>query len=323
MMADPAFAQKLAIESILASSASLFYEWRVRGDKFSSELDLVAINTLGLTGATAATVWLLAPTRSYGTLGNKFPFQQMLQGLPNCIFDVSGPLRQYSGQARVGSLFAKAAELSAVGAAAGAVTSLASSAAVELRRRGTPFSPGDASFEPSIPVPDLNRSSAGLGAFFAVNANLRYQMIGGLDRFLFGHANFLWTYLGLSGATRLASMAVGEVSRPWFQGLPDVPESHKRVVTRRVSRKVAKKVPRASIVAAAEGDLEQASSSMANAAASEAEFASSRGEFEPLSGPREAAALASSFATEIQQAVSEASQQAQLQMGGGSRVQYA
>lgn len=247
LMADPAFAQKLALESLFAASASMFYEWRVRGDKFRSELDLAAINSLGLAGATAAAVWMLAPTRSYGAM-NKFPWQQMLDGLPNCVFDVSGPLRQYSAQTRISSLFAKAAELSAVGAAAGVATSLASSAAVELRRRG-----GNPTFEPSVPVPELGRSSGGLAAFFASNANLRYQAIGGLDRFLFGHSHFLWAYLGLSGATRLASMAIGEISRPWFQGLPSAPPlvTPTRTLTRRVSRKVARRVPRSSVAGAA------------------------------------------------------------------------
>ena len=33
-MADPAFIQKLVFEQVAAFSASMFYEWRVRGDKF-------------------------------------------------------------------------------------------------------------------------------------------------------------------------------------------------------------------------------------------------------------------------------------------------
>lgn len=343
-MADPAFAQKLAIESLLAASASLFYEWRVRGDNFSKELDLAAINTLGLTGATAATVWLLAPTRSYGTLGNKFPFQQMLAGLPNFVFDKSGPLRQYTAQSRIGSLFAKAAELSAVGAAAGAFTSLASSAAVELRKQSTPFGPGDASFQPSVPIPELNRSSAGLGAYFALIANGRYQLIGGLDTYMFGHATSMITYLGLSVAARAASMVAGEMTRPWWQGLPDVPASHKRVVTRRVSKKVARKVPKASLVvsAAAVGggaaEVEGVSSfpAVSSFDADEPMMASSSysrdgGAESFSSGSFEAASFtASSLASEVQQAVAEATQLAQSQLGGGvggggalSRVQLA
>ena len=40
------------------------------------ELDLAAINSIGMAAATAATVWLLAPTRSYGSV-HKFPWQQV------------------------------------------------------------------------------------------------------------------------------------------------------------------------------------------------------------------------------------------------------
>jgi hypothetical protein len=54
----------------------------------------------------------------------------------------------------------------------GAGTSLLSSAAVALRQRADP------SFEPSVPVPDVARSSAGLAAFFALSANTRYQLLG-------------------------------------------------------------------------------------------------------------------------------------------------
>ena len=34
LMADPAFTQKLVFEQLMAFSASMFYEWRVRGENF-------------------------------------------------------------------------------------------------------------------------------------------------------------------------------------------------------------------------------------------------------------------------------------------------
>lgn len=36
----------------------------------------VLINTIGMAAATSATVWMVAPTRSYGTV-HKFPWQQV------------------------------------------------------------------------------------------------------------------------------------------------------------------------------------------------------------------------------------------------------
>ena len=65
--------------------------------------------------------------------------------------------------------------------------------------------------------------------------------MGGLDRYLFAHSNFLWTYLGITGLARLASISLGELSRPWWQGLPPhgALDARKPVVrTRRVSKKV-------------------------------------------------------------------------------------
>ena len=92
---------------------------------------------------------------------------QMLDGLPNCVFDASGPLRHYTPQARFASFFTKVAELSAVGAVTGTLTSCLSAAAVNIRRRINP------EWQPSVPVPTLGHASGGLGAYFAINANTR------------------------------------------------------------------------------------------------------------------------------------------------------
>ncbi|GIL62854.1 hypothetical protein Vafri_17075 [Volvox africanus] len=237
LMADPAFMQKMVIESTIAACSSLYYEYRARGDRFKDELDLVLINTIGMAAATSATVWMVAPTRSYGTV-HKFPWQQMLDSLPNCVFDANGPLRQYTPQSRVAAFFSKAAELSAVGLLTGAGTSLLSSAVVALRRKYV-----DPNFEPTIPVPDVARSSAGLAAFFALSANTRYQLIGGMDRYMLGHSNFLWTYLAVSGTARLVSSQVGETHRALCQGLPEPSALPRRRVVKKkvvVRRKVVK-----------------------------------------------------------------------------------
>lgn len=74
----------------------------------------------------------------------------------------------------------------------------------------------------------------------------RYQLVGGLDRLLFDRTTYLWTYVMLSGATRLASNQVGELSRAWWQGLP-APNTltyHTTPQARRVKRKVSKRVPK-------------------------------------------------------------------------------
>eukprot|EP00803_Ostreobium_quekettii_P010921 evm.model.scf_399.9 EVM.evm.TU.scf_399.9 scf_399:79501-82137(+) len=211
LMADPAFAQKLALENFLAFGASLAYEMRARREHFRDELDFVAINTLSLMAATSAIVWFLAPSRSYGSL-KRFPWQNMLDGLPNNVFDASGPLRNYTGQSRVASLFAKFAQLSGVGAITGFATSGLSRLALAFRRNKKP------AFTPSVPIPGLEQNMLGMCAFVGLHAHLRYQTIGGIDRYLFDHSSFLWSYIAASLLFRVANVSIGEASRPWFQG---------------------------------------------------------------------------------------------------------
>jgi hypothetical protein len=229
LMADPAFMQKMVLEQVMAAGFSMYHEYKTRGANFKKELDLALINTLGVVMAVGASVWVTAPSRSFGST-HKFPFQKMLAELPHNVFDASGPLRTYTTKLRVSGFFATMAQLSAVGCLAGGATTLASQAAVALRQRNDP------EFAPSVPVPELARASGGLAAFFAVNANTRYQLLGGMDRYLFGHSNYLWTYLGFTGVARLVSNAVGELSRPVWQGLTTTPAA-RRPVIRRVRRK--------------------------------------------------------------------------------------
>ncbi|KAL0019123.1 hypothetical protein WJX79_002154 [Trebouxia sp. C0005] len=109
LMADPAFVQKMLVEQVISISSSLAWEARQRGENFTKELDLVAINTL-----------------------------------------------QFSIGNRAASLVVKSAELCAVGSIAGAAMSGLSQLAVNLRQQRNP------SFTPSVPVPDLAKSTAGM-----------------------------------------------------------------------------------------------------------------------------------------------------------------
>ena len=213
LMADPAFVQKMVVEQIISVGSSLAWEARQRGDNFVKELDLVAINTLSVAASTGALVWLIAPNRSYGAVG-KMPWQKMLQSMPNNLFDASTPYRQFSVGNRAASLVVKTAELCAVGSIAGAAMSGLSQLAVGLRHKQDP------SFTPSVPIPELGKSSAGMGAYMALSANLRYQAVSGIDRGMFDHCNVLWMYLGASSIVRLCNNLIGETTRRWLQGIP-------------------------------------------------------------------------------------------------------
>lgn len=230
LMADPAFMQKLALEQAITIGASLMYEARVRGDKFWEQIDLVAVNTLTLAAANAAVVYLVAPTRA-APAPAKHEFQNMLSKLPNNVFEGTTPLRAYSNNSRIASFFVKAAQLGGVGAVAGGVQSALSNAVVGLRKRSDP------SFKPAIKVPSVQQSALGMAATCGVFANARYQIISGFDRYLFENANYLWSYLTLSGLLRTASTAIGEQTRHFMCGLPAPPkmasEAEKRMMRAR------------------------------------------------------------------------------------------
>lgn len=224
MMADPAFLQKLIMESAICTGSSLLWEVQQRGERFSAELDLVAINTLSLLAANVALVWSVAPSRSFGS-PQKMPWQRMLAKLPNHAFDASGPQRVYTTGTRAASFVAKIGELAAVGAVSGAAMGLLGGAAVALRRRSQP------DFQPSVAPPSLVAGAGGLGAFMGISSNVRYQLVAGMDTYLFGHSNFLWSYLALSGVMRMVSNAVGSDLRLFAMGLPNGPPAQSATLT--------------------------------------------------------------------------------------------
>lgn len=214
LMADPAFMQKLVLEQVITVSSSLIYEAKVRGDRFWKELDLVAANVLCLSAANAALVYLVAPTRA-APAPARFAWQNMLSKLPNNVFEATTPLREYTTGSRAAAFFTKSAELCGVGMLAGAAQSSLAQAAVAIRRKSNP------NFQPSMPVPSVQQSALGFAAAQGIFGNVRYQMVSGIDRYLFDHASFLWSYLGASGAFRTASTAVGDQTRRYLQGLPN------------------------------------------------------------------------------------------------------
>ena len=118
-----------------------------------------------------------------------------------------------------------------VGAVAGGMQSALSSAVVELRKKADP------SFQPAMKVPSVQQSALGMAATCGIFANARYQIISGFDRYLFENANYLWSYLTLSGLLRTASTAIGEPTRQFMCGLPAPPpmasEADKRMARAR------------------------------------------------------------------------------------------
>jgi hypothetical protein len=225
LMADPAFFQKLVIEEAITIGSSLYWEARQRGDRFYKELDFVAINTLCLAASTASLVWFVAPNRSYGAT-HKWPWQNMLHNLPNNAFDASGPARQYTMTSRMAGIAAKVGELSALGVASGTAMAGLGKLALALRRTQDP------SFMPSVPVLEVGRSAGGFGASMGLFSNTRYQIIAGVDRYLFDHSVHLLPYLAASTVVRFVSNRLGEPTRIALQGLPTQFPTHRPTASR-------------------------------------------------------------------------------------------
>ena len=126
----------------------------------------------------------------------------------------SGPQRVYTKASRAAGFLAKAAELSAVGVLAGGFMSVGQSAAGALRRHSNP------NWQPAVRTPDLRASALGLAASTGIFANARYQIISGVDRYLFDHSAYLMSYMVASSIVRVASNRLGEPTRLMLQGLP-------------------------------------------------------------------------------------------------------
>lgn len=245
LMADPAFLYKLAFEQVVTISAATMYEVAHRGDRLKAEWDLALSNIMQLSVANALTVWCMTPVRSFGSSATN-GFQKFLASMPNNAFDRAGPLRQYTNATRGLSVVTKAAELSAVGVITGGAFSLLNSGLLAMHKKKE-----GKEWEPSIPVPDLKTSALGMGAFLGISCNLRYQLLGGADRWMTEHLTSLAGAVSATALGRVVNNQVGEPTRLFALGLPmhatmaktagsAIPQfTKKKVVKKR--RKVVKK----------------------------------------------------------------------------------
>ena len=235
LMADPAFLWKLGFEQAVTIGGGIMYEAAHRGDNLKAEWDLAAANIMQLSLANAMTVWCLTPSRSFGA-AHKFGWQRVMDSIPNNAFDKSGPLRQYTMAMRAASFGTKAAELSALGAITGGVFHGVNKALVGMHQAK------DADFEPSIPVPDLKTSMLGMGAYLGLSCNLRYQLIGGADRWMTERLTTLASAITATGIGRLANNHFGDQTRLFALGLPlHATAVRTRAEPKKKTKKVTKK----------------------------------------------------------------------------------
>ncbi|KAJ4900511.1 hypothetical protein Rs2_14462 [Raphanus sativus] len=207
MLADPSFLYRLLLEQAATVGCSVWWEVKTRKERIKEEWDLALINVLTVSACNAAAVWLLAPCRSYGNTF-RFDLQNTLQKLPNNVFEMSYPLREFDLQKRIHSLFYKAAELSILGVATGTLQgSLSNFLAAKKKNRV------------SVTVPSITTNALGYGAFLGLYANLRYQLLCGFERAMSNHFDVIGVALFFGTAVRIMNVQLGERSRQVWLGV--------------------------------------------------------------------------------------------------------
>lgn len=265
MLADPAFMQKTALEGGLAFTAAAAHEAHVRGARLRDELDLALVSAGSVAVSAAICAALVAPSKTPRPPGATFPWQRMLNELPNNAFEKNTPARSFAPPQRVTAFFAKGVELAAVHASVAAAGAALQHGLVAARRWRDPQAAA-----PATPLPGVTRAALGMGLFGAVAANVRLQGAAGLDRTLleYAKANTALQVIGLSVAFRsitalllenpagLGPPALLAASRPGLAGAPVHHVPTPPALRRR--RKTSKRRKQAAPAADA-GDLEAAS----------------------------------------------------------------
>ncbi|CAL9079353.1 hypothetical protein MUK42_27194 [Musa troglodytarum] len=208
MIADPSFLYKLLLEETVTCACSLWWEFKNRKERMKQEWQLALVNVLTVMTCNGIMVWSLAPSRSYGNTF-RFDLENTIQKLPNNIFENSYPMREFDLQKRVYSFFYKAAEFSLLGLTTGSIQG-ALSKAFAGKRDGSKL---------SVTIPSVSTNALGYGAFLGLYANMRYQLLNGLDRAMINHFDVLGVAIFFSTALRILNCQLGETSRLAWLGV--------------------------------------------------------------------------------------------------------
>lgn len=217
LMADPSFLAKLALEQTITLAAGTAYEAAVRGPRLAEEADCAAVSVGGQLVANAATVWLLAPSRTFGGAAGAggVDWRAAIGSLPNHVFDASGPLRKYTLASRAAGALAKSSQLAALGLCVGGVSAAAQQALSAHKRRQNP---GYGAGAP--PSPLVAHQALGSAAWLGLSCGLRYNLIAGAERWAAERLSSLSAAALFTVGARLLNNAVGEAGRLKLMGLP-------------------------------------------------------------------------------------------------------
>ncbi|KAK1275624.1 hypothetical protein QJS04_geneDACA020820 [Acorus gramineus] len=201
--ARPTFAR--ALSRALPAWLSRAFNGRIK-----KEYDLALINVLTATICNGIIVWSLAPCRPFGNTF-RFDFQNTLYKLPNNIFEKSYPLREFDLQKRSLSFVVNGVQLFLVGLLTGGVQGVLSKVSSKQKNERL-----------SVTIPSMLTNTLGYGAFLGLHANLRYQLISGIDRAVINYFDVMGVAMFITMALRMLNVQVGETSKMALLGVgPD------------------------------------------------------------------------------------------------------
>ncbi|MQM17375.1 hypothetical protein Taro_050349 [Colocasia esculenta] len=232
MIADPSFLYKLLLEQVATIGCSVWWELKNRKGRIKEEWDLALINVLTVSACNAIVVWSLSPCHSYVSTF-QFGWQNALNKLPNNVWEKSYLLREFDLHKRIQSLFYKAAGFSLVGLISGMVQGGLSN--YYAKKKDGSLYPLRSCFVDlysttclpivtmcdrlSVTIPSVSTSALGYGAFLGIYANLRYQLLCGLDQAIYNHFDVLGVAIFFSTALRVLNIQLGETSRLAWLGV--------------------------------------------------------------------------------------------------------
>ncbi|KAG0479968.1 hypothetical protein HPP92_010826 [Vanilla planifolia] len=214
MIADPCFLFKLILEQAATIGTTVWWELKNRRGRLKEEWDLALVNVVTVTACNALIVWSLAPCRSYGNTF-RFDLQNTIQKLPNNIFEKSYPLREFDLHKRVQSFFYKAGELFLVGLTAGSIQGSL-----------TKYLSSSKEGRLSVATPSVSKNAFVYGSFLGLYANLRYQLLCGVERAMFDYFDTLGVGMFFSTVLRVMNVDLGERSRLAWLGIEADPLVH-------------------------------------------------------------------------------------------------
>ncbi|GAX83847.1 hypothetical protein CEUSTIGMA_g11271.t1 [Chlamydomonas eustigma] len=180
ILADPLFLFKIGVELVIDSACTTIAEVRKRGEDFWGEFELYLSDLFVGLVLDIALVSLMAPAMVLGSAARAARvsgLKKLLAQVPSAVFAPSVPgAAPYTIAQRLSCLLVKFGEYSLAGIACGLVGTAIANAAMEANRSV------HGSDENAVMIPPLGKTALVWGLFLGVSANIRYQIVFGIER---------------------------------------------------------------------------------------------------------------------------------------------